>query len=285
MLYNTAMFSTDWLGILAALTAALVWGGGDFSGGLATRQNGPFHVLVLSALSGIVLLAACMVVWREPFPSLANILWAALAGGSGAMGIAALYRALSLGNTATIAPTAAVVGAALPVIFGMFTEGMPGITRLAGLGLALAGIWLVSRATNPRQSRPSFGLAWLAGIGFAGFFILLSQVERGTLFGPLLVARCVSLGVALLWLWLRRMPPPSLHSNPIALLAGLLDTGGNVFYLLAKQFTRLDVAVALSAMYPAATIVLARIILQEKGSRRQWLGAVVCLVAIGLIAI
>ncbi len=278
------MFPTDWIGILSALAAAAVWGGGDFSGGRAACRSGPFHVLVLSALSGMVLLLACMLVWREPAPLPNTVLWAALAGGAGAIGIAALYRALSSGSAAAVAPTAAVVGAALPVVFGVFTEGVPGTARLAGFMLALVGIGLVSRTSAAKGPGQGLGLAWLAGAGFAGFFIFLAQVEQGSVFAPLVVSRCVSLGVAILLLWGRGLPLPSLTSNPIALLAGLLDAGGNIFYLWARQLTRLDVAVALSAMYPAVTILLARAVLKEKVSRGQWWGAAVCLFAIGLIA-
>lgn len=278
------MLSSDGLGILAALTAALAWGGGDFGGGWATRRNDPFRVLALSALSGMVVLLACMLLWRESLPTPKNILWATLAGGSGAVGVAALYRALALGHTAAVAPTAAVVGAALPVALGIFIEGLPGTPRLAGFAVALVGIWQVSRTGAPTSQR-GLGLAWLAGIGFAGFFTLLAQVEPGQVFGPLVAARCVALGLALLLLLARGTSIPSPGSNPIALVAGVLDAGGNVFYLLAKHFTRLDVAVVLSAMYPAVTILLARVILQEKISRGQWRGAVVCLAAIGLIAL
>ncbi len=276
------MFPVAWLGILSALASALAWGGGDFSGGLAARRSSSFQVLTISASSGVVLLLACMLVWREPLPPLSTLVWAALAGGSGAMGIAALYRALSLGNAATVAPTAAVVGAVLPVAFGLFTEGWPGNARLAGFLLAPIGIGLVSGASvdTPRRG---FLLAWLAGMGFAGFFILLAQVEAGSVFAPLVVARCVSLVTAVALVSGRGLSLPSLTSNPAAMLAGVLDTGGNVFYVLAMQFTRLDVAVVLSAMYPAITIVLAWVILKERVSRGQWLGAGVCLLATGLV--
>ena len=82
-----------------------------------------------------------------------------------------------------------------------------------------------------------------------------------------------------------RLPLPSRTSNPIALLAGVLDAGGNVFYLLAKQYIRLDVAAVLSSMYPATTILLASIIFKERVSRNQGIGVLVCLAAIALIMI
>jgi drug/metabolite transporter (DMT)-like permease len=277
----------DWLGILFALTSALAWGGGDFCGGAAARRNNLYQVLPTAALSGLALLLGLVLLCGEAFPSPQGVLWAALAGASGAAGMAALYRALALGHAASVAPTSAVIGAALPVIFGGLVEGLPGAARLAGFGLAFAGIWLVSRtdAAAGGTSRRSLLLACLAGAGFGGFFILIAQVERGLVFSPLVVSRCLTLGAALLLLRVHRLPwvSPALH--PYALIAGLLDAGGNMFYVLARQFTRLDAAAVLSSLFPAGTVILARIVWREPVTRTQWLGLAFCLAAIALIIV
>jgi drug/metabolite transporter (DMT)-like permease len=83
----------------------------------------------------------------------------------------------------------------------------------------------------------------------------------------------------------RRLPLPGPGSNPFALLAGLLDTGGNIFYLLATQFTRLDIAALLSSFYPAMTVILARVILKESISKTQLAGMILCLVALSLMTV
>ncbi len=280
-------FSANLLGAFLALTSALIWGSGDFSGGLATRRSHQFHVLTLSTLSGIVVLLVFAGLWHEALPSLRSNIWAMLAGISGALGIAALYRALSLGNTAIVAPTAAVIGAVLPVGFGILTAGMPAASRLVGFVLAFGGIWLVSQSSMPEKVvlQRGFGLACLAGVSFGGFFILIAQVEAGKVFNPLVVSRFMEFATALVLLRLYRMPLPALNSNPIALLAGILDVGGNIFYLWAKQYTRLEVAAVLASLYPMMTVILASLILKEKVSRSQWLGVGVCLIAIALITL
>ena len=79
-------------------------------------------------------------------------------------------------------------------------------------------------------------------------------------------------------------PFPALTSNPIGLLAGLLDAGGNALYLLARQHVRLDIAAVLSSLYPVSTVLLARAITREPVTRTQWAGAVVCVAAVALIA-
>lgn len=279
------LLPVNFLGIFLALTSAFVWGSGDFSGGLATRRSHQFHVLALSTLSGIVVLLVFAGLWREALPSPRSDIYAMLAGVSGALGIAALYRALSLGNTAIVAPTAAVIGAALPVGFGILTAGMPSAPRLVGFVLAFLGIWLVSQSSTPSKVmlQRDFALACMAGVSFGGFFILIAQVEAGKVFMPLVVSRCMEFATALILLRLYRMPMPALNSNPTALLAGVLDVGGNIFYLLAKQYTRLEVAAVLASLYPVITVLLANLVLKEKVSLSQWLGVGVCLAAIALI--
>ncbi len=277
----------SWLGIGFALLSALVWGSGDFSGGMAARRSNQFQVLALSAFSGLVILVAAALVWREGFPSPQGMLFSALGGAGGAVGIAALYRALSMGHNASVAPTSAVIGAALPVVFSAVTLGPPGAIHLAGFGLAMLGIFLVSLPGNAavRVSRQGFLLACLAGIGFGAFFIFLGQVDPGKIFTPLIIARCFTLVVGLGLVKGNRLALPGLFSNGWALLAGILDAGGNLFYILARQYTRLDIAAVISALYPASTVVLAAIVLKERSSGLQRLGVLVCLLAIVLITV
>jgi drug/metabolite transporter (DMT)-like permease len=279
------MLSGNLLGILCALTSALSWGSGDFSGGLATRRASQYHVLAVSALSGIAALGILALAWRETLPSPLSALWAGLAGLGGALGIVALYRGLATGNAASVAPTSAVIAAALPVLYAAVTVGLPATAKLAGFAVALVGLWLVAQSAGAGGvGRSGLGLGALAGVGFGTFFILIAQAAPQSVFTPLIIARSAMLGTALLLMLARRLPLPSLTANPIALATGVLDAGGNIFYILARQFTRLDVAVVLASLYPAATVVLARVVLKERITRQQWLGAALCLVAVALIA-
>lgn len=274
-------------GIILALVSALFWGSGDFSGGYATRKANPFQVLALSAISGMLVLGCAALISREALPSGANIAWSLLAGLSGAIGITALYTALARGNTATVAPVSAVLGAVLPVGFTFLAFGTPKILQLVGFGIAFAGIWLVSMSApaDGKKDKNSLWLAFLAGAGFGGYFILIGQVQDSGVFIPLLLARCIMLVVALLMLAVKRLPIQSPRSNPVALLAGLLDSGGNVFFLLAKNLSRLDFAVILSSLYPAVTVLLAAVLLKEKVNRMQKFGIALCLAAIVLISV
>jgi drug/metabolite transporter (DMT)-like permease len=279
--------TATFFGTLLALLSAVVWGGADFSGGFATRRDSQYLVLVLSAFSGLLLLGGAALIQREAFPAPPGIAWAMSAGVTGGLGIAALYRALTIAPATVIAPTAGLVGAALPVLFSAFTQGVPPPTTQLGFGLAFLGLWSVvggsGRATP--ASRQGFLLACLAGVGFGGFFTSLAQVGGGLLFTPLVITRTVTLLTGLSLLRLLRLPLPSLSSNTPALLAGLLDAGGNILYVSALRYIRLDIAAVLGSLYPASTVLLAALLLKERISPRQGLGVLVCLAAVVLITI
>lgn len=282
------MISMSFLGVLSGLTAALVWGGADFSGGIAARKQNQFQVLVNFGISGLVILIIAALIRGEGMLDSSSIIWAVLAGLTGVFGVAALYRGLSLGNIVGVAPVAAVISTALPVIYSLIVEGSPKLTQFIGFAFAFAGIWLTSGSDSIKlggKAKEGLLLAIIAGIGFSGFFILIDQVQPGKIFSPLVFTRLTSLIVALCMVNLQRVSMPSLFSNPMALLAGAMDAGGNVFYMIAIQFTRVDVAVVLSSLCPAFTVVLGTLILKEKLTRQHWLGVFICLLAAVLIAV
>ena len=277
---------THLTGVFFALIAAALYGAGDFSGGVASRRHHVVQVLLLASFASVVLLGALVVVLGETVPPAADLLWAGAAGVAGALGLAALYRALAMGDVALVAPTAGVIGAGLPVIWGAFTEGMPGTAKLLGFVAAVFGIWFVTRSGPSSADGDHWrglALAVFAGIAFGGFFILIAQMDSSAVLTPLLVAKAAAACVALLFVALGGLPLPALQSNPPALLAGLLDGVANAIYLLAQQHTRLDVAVVLTSLYPAVTVVLACLLLKAKIAGSQWLGVLLCLTAIALI--
>jgi drug/metabolite transporter (DMT)-like permease len=277
---------TSFLGIIFGLLSALVWGTGDFAGGYAARKQSQYQVLALSALSGLVFMVVTTLIFRETFPSTRGIIFSILGGLCGALGIAAFYRSLAIGNAAVVAPTASVIGTALPVLISTVLEGFPSQLKLAGFALAIFGIWLISSQTSDHPAgKDGFALAILAGVGFAGFLIFLGNVEHGKVFTPLLIARSIALFTGLILVLINRLSMPGLTSNPPALICGVLDVGGNLFYVLARQYTRLDVAAVLSSLGPAVTVIITTLVLKETVSRRQWIGVVICLVSVAMITI
>ncbi len=102
------------------------------------------------------------------------------AGFFGGTALAVFYRALSAGNMGLTAPVAAVLGAAIPTLVDAFIEGIPGPVRLAGFVLAGIGIWLISKSDGTTEHQAGIGLAALAGIGFAGYFLCTRQAGAGS---------------------------------------------------------------------------------------------------------
>lgn len=275
------------IGIGLALAAAISWGSGDFCGGLASRKVNQFQVLLLTTSSSLLMLILFSLFGKENLPSTKDIIIAGSAGMSGALGLAALYKGLSLGNSAVVAPVAGVIGAIIPTLLGLIIEGLPSIIMLTGFVLSIVGIWLVTRSQegNNQIAKNGLGLAILAGIGFGGFLALIAQTEGEQIFTPLVFSKLASVALALFLIRIQQLPVPNPVHFPLAIFSGFLDTGGNILYLVATQFVRLDVAALLSSLYPAATVLLSSLILKEKISKQQGLGASICVAAILLITI
>lgn len=274
------------IGVVLALLSAGVWGGGDFLGGVAARRAHAFHVLLAAALAGVTFLG--LLAWwaGESWPDGSGRLYAMGAGCAGALGIAALYRGLAGGSAAAVAPVAAVLTAIVPVLVNIVTVGPPSMTQCAGFALALLGIWLVAGAAPSHATdRRSLMLAAAAGLGFGVFLVLIAHVDRSQVFGGLALARAVTVVVALLLTMSVRTSWPPRASYPVAFAAGTLDAGGNALYLLAAQYTRLDVAAVLSSLYPVSTVLLAWLVDKQTIGGWQWTGAAACLAAVVLITV
>jgi drug/metabolite transporter (DMT)-like permease len=276
---------TDFAPIFFGLVSAACWGAGDFSGGMATKRAGVFSVVIASQFIGALLLTLLAILFAEQMPPLDHFVLASVGGVAGAIGLMALYRALASGQMGVAAPVAAVVSAISPVIFGIFIEGLPGVLKLIGFGLALISVWFVSHGENSRINFQALKLPILAGIGFGIFLIILHQVSDTAVLWPLVGARAGSLIVLVAVASLTRQQRlPGMRLLPLTALAGMLDAGGNAFYILAGQTGRLDVAAVLSSLYPASTVLLAWLILKERISFRQQIGIATALAAIILIS-
>src|SRR5437868_1543350 len=272
--------------VIFGLAASLCWGSGDFNGGLASRRANATSVVTAAYAIGFVLLVALALLWKEPFPSPRDMLWGGLAGLAGAIGLISFYSALSIGRMGIAAPVSAVLTASLPVLFSAFTQGLPNLLQLAGFVLALLAIGLISRPERAKGRPEGIGLALLAGCGFGCFFILISRVNHAETFWPLTVARFTSVLFLLIVVRIRQQPTlPRLSVTPLVLLAGTLDAFGNVFFVLATHTGRLDVAAVLASLYPAATVMLAAFLLQERVTRIQAIGILLALVAVPLISV
>jgi drug/metabolite transporter (DMT)-like permease len=268
-----------------SLAATFAWGMSDFLGGYASRRANAYLLTTITHVSGTAFMVLLAVVYHSAFPDRHGMVWAMAAGVLGGASLAIFYRALSQGNMGLTAPVGAVLGAAIPTIVDLFTEGMPGPMRIAGFVLAGLGIWLISRSEGPSGRPEGLGMAILAGVGFAGYFLCIRQAGQGSVFWIAGVSRATSFvttgGIVLI---LREFRPMNLAGVRWGLLTGVLDIAGSALFIRSSQAGRLDVAVVISSLYPAITVVLARLILKEHFSRWKVVGLVAALLAVPMIA-
>ena len=268
-----------------SLASAALWGAGDFTGGVAAKRTSVFGIVVAAHGTGFLLVLAAALLRHEAVPPPSSFLWAIAGGLLGSIGLAAFYRSLAIGKMGINAPLAALITAVVPVIVGIVLQGRPGRLQLVGFIMAIVGIVLVSKPEAVHERPRGIGLAVVAGVGFGGFLTCMKLASSSALLWPLSVARLASALLMLVFcLCLRESCIPRAKHLPIAVLVGVLDTGGNALFMLATQIGRLDVAAVLSSLYPVTTVVLARFILKERMSGIQSIGLGIVLAAIPLIA-
>jgi drug/metabolite transporter (DMT)-like permease len=276
------------LSIVYGILSAATWGAGDFIGGLASKRTSPYRFLFLAELAGMIPFTFLALLLREPIPPAGDMLIGAGSSLIGLMGLLFLYRALASNQMTIAAPVSALFAALIPVIFGFFTLGVPSTPTLSGFVFAFAAVWFVSQTDmrNWRFSLWDLRLALFSGLFFGLYFLTLHRATLNAFFWPLAAARFagfVVLGIYALVTRQPGLPPRDLWG--FSIINGILDIGGNAFYVLAAQTGRLDVAAVLSALYPASTVLLAWVILKERISWLQTFGVILAFIAIVLFTL
>ena len=276
---------------LLALGSAALYGGADFLGGLASRQTSTIAIVVMSQGVGLALLVLIFPVLPDATLSAGNLIWGGAAGLSGGIGVALLYRALAVGRMAVVAPTTAVCAVMIPVVAGLFFGDRLAPLTTLGIALAILAIMLVSQqdaatsvAKHARGFPPGVGIALASGVAIGLFFLALAETDAAAGMWPLLAARVVS--VVLFGVIAFMSGRPLRMAAPLARIAaaaGAIDICANALYLLATRYGPLSVVVTLSSLYPASTVVLARLALGERLNGWQVAGVACALVAVVLI--
>jgi drug/metabolite transporter (DMT)-like permease len=270
------------------LVSAATWGGSDFVGGIGARRA-PAILVVASGhiFSLLVLLAICQGM-RLALPGSHYLVYAALGGFEGSLALAVFYRALSMGAMGLTAALTGLLTALVPVLFSMVHDGLPTPLAAVGLALGLVAIWLITHTpadSGPASPTKALLLGALAGIGFGTQLILFKFASGGGILWTMTSARAA--GALAMILFLTVMPPKAPWRGfwLTGILAGSLDTIGNLFYLSATRLGRLDVAAVVCSLYPAGTILLAAFVLRERPTRRQVAGMALALTAVMLLSI
>ena len=272
--------------VALALAASISWGIADFLGGLKSRRLHVLTVLALSQLVGLLLVAAVVIARGDGPPEDRFLVYGALAGLSGLIGLGAFYRGMAVGAMSVVAPISAT-GAAIPVAVGVATGDRPSIVQGIGLLLALTGVVIASReeGASGAQVAAGTGLALAAAAGFGFFFVGMDAAGDGGVWWALLAARGfdVVLLVAVVLAFRPGMPPTRGDMRDIAAV-GVFDVTANGLFALASTEGLVSLVAVLASLYPVVTILLARAVLAERIRTIQAIGVAIALTGVVAIA-
>lgn len=226
------------------------------------------------------------IVAGEGAPPPVDVGWSVLAGVAGGIGICALYRGLAVGRMGVVAPVTGVLAAVIPVTAGIVIEGLPQPVVLAGIGLAVIAVVLVSRVPHEGGGPSGLGLALVAGVAIGAFGVLIAQISDGHAFGPLTIIRATeAILIGSIIVVGRLAWRPAGRLLPAIAAVGILDMTGNAAFIVAVQTGALAIAAVLSSLYPVTTVILAATFLHERVDRVHLVGISLAVVAIVCIAV
>ena len=276
--------------ILLALGAAASWGTADFLGGVAARRGGKVNALTFATQTTGLLSFIPVAVVIGGTLTVADFWWA-LGGGIGSgTAIFLLYTGFSKAHTGVVAPTAAVLTAGIPVIFGLATGEELAAVQTVGIGTALVAIWLISRsgtAATHFDANTRLGIAYglMAGVGFALMFIALDQLTDDSAAWAVLPLRLGGVVAMLVMSLVRRLPIIPVRSVWLLILgSGFIGSLGNLAFIVATSRGDLAVVAVVASLFPAATIALAFLFLSERLRRTQLIGVFAALAAVALVS-
>jgi drug/metabolite transporter (DMT)-like permease len=282
--------------VVIGLVCAVIYGAGDYFGGIASRRLSPVRVVALAGLIGLGLLLLASLIVPGVFSPEA-VFWGVLSGVAGSMAILTLYWALAIGPMSILSPLTAVISAIVPLGWGVVLgERLSPVGYLA-LGIALVAVVLVGFVPEKGAVRPSLKgvvVAAVSGLLIGVLLILLHTAPADSGLLPLVFNRASYL--LILWsivlvLWLRARRGGTSFGAParIALwpivAAGVADAAANTLLIIGFRLGELSVIAVLSALYPAGTIALAAIFLKERIAPVQWVGLALALVAAAMLAL
>jgi drug/metabolite transporter (DMT)-like permease len=223
------------------------------------------------------------------FPDRASIVWTLIAGSVGGFSLAIFYRALASGHMSLTASIGALLGAAIPTLVDIALEGAPSRWAVIGFALAVIAIWLITRPEGAGEDDEAghpkgVAMAALAGVGFAGFYLAIHQAAGSAIWIATIsrVGSFLATAIAV-----AALQPPLVLDLPSAAcgaMAGVFDIVASALFIYASQRGRLDEAVVITSLYPAVTVLLARLILKEHLSRWKFVGLLAALLAVPLIS-
>jgi drug/metabolite transporter (DMT)-like permease len=294
--------------VLLGLAAAVLYGGGDFLGGMATRRAHVLTVLMLVETAAVIVSVAVALLSGGP-AILSGLTWGFSAGVIGGLGLIVFYVGLAAGPMSVVAPVSGLVATILPVAVALAEGERPGAGVYAGALLCLVAIVLASSASEtddpgtpggpghtgytghtglarpPRRLGRAIAYGTASGVSFGLFFLLIRNAGQSGEVWPVAAGRIGELAVVLAAAAVLRPGLRGLRGGiPLAAVsAGVIDVVANLCYVAATRIGAFGLAVVLASLYPGVTVLLARVVL---GERLRWIQRVgLGLAAIGILLV
>lgn len=274
------------MGVLLGALTSLLFGSADFLGGEGAKRAPASAVVLWAGLLSFPLIAVVALVVGGDATTRDMVLGAA-AGSSGVLGLVYLFAGLGKGHAAAVAPAAGAVTGIFPVGVAVLIGERPSALAWFGVVVAVPAIVLSAWVAEPGDIRfGGLGYGVVAGLGFGGATVLFGQTatEAGLL--PLIPSRGATIVVVLVMAATGLWKVTSFSGVPrgITIGNGSLDVAGNVTLLLALHSGSLALVAIASSLYPAVTVVMARLINDEHLRKRQMLGLGLTILALAAIA-
>lgn len=275
------------MGVLLGIVVAASFGSGDFLGGLASRRSPTLAVLAVSQVAAFIGAAVIALSFGGHVYG-GDVAFGVVAGILNAGAIGCLYRGLAIGQMGQVAPIAAVVGAVLPVGWGLLRGEHLDAAALIGVGLAVVAAALLSAEPSGQRfhvGAPALLLAIGAGVGFGVSLILFAAASHHGGFWPVLSARAGAM-VAVWSVLVVAGGVANVRAVPrlLATGAGLLDVGATALLVTALRTSLTAIVAPVASLAPGFTTLHAWWYLRERLSRLQLVGLGVALVGLALIA-
>ncbi len=291
--------------VLLGVGVAAGLGFSDFVGGTAGRRTGPLRAITGIQFTGAAVIGIYLLVTSQPLGSLRVTVLAAIGGAALAFGAGSMYAGLSWGRMSVMAPVTAAAVAVFTFGVGLVRGERPSDLAVAGVGLAIVAVILISRpppaphvSSVPGGAPRRIGLgaelalSVVAGASFATFQTMIGEMGGEAGVAPLLVVRAVGGTLSLLALgvvW-RRAGSPRLRAPrrstlvPVA-TAGLMLIVAHALLIEALALGLLSIVGPITSLSPAFTVIPARIFLHEHISRTQIVGMVLATAGLVLVAL
>ncbi|MFF0493416.1 EamA family transporter [Nocardia sp. NPDC004068] len=275
--------------VLLALLAAVGYGVSDFVGGVAARRVAALRIVIVSyPLSVLLMLAiAPLVPARMDVVTLA---WGAAAGVASGLAVWWFYAALASGPMSVVSPLTAVLVAGVPVVIGLLSGERADLAAYVGIGCAVVAVALVSKESpdEERDLRFDARVALLtlgSGLAFGLAFVFLHESSGPAGLWPLVSSRATATVVV----WVAALATgdfraPSGRPLRLAAYVSVLDVIANVAMLYAFHGSLLSLVSVIGSLYPAATVLLAMVLLGERVGPLQRVGMALALGSVALIA-